>query len=90
MTKREGQKAAYKTIKKGDLVILAWWDNPDLKIVLESIGDADMFVTVDPGTVALYLGKQAVTRGADKFKVDLVMSQGFVGWVYNDELTPYT
>jgi hypothetical protein len=80
----------YDALKPGDIVALSWWDNPEIRVAIESLEDPDSFIDTEPGTLALYLGKVMLSRRDDAYPVDVVMSQGFVGWVYDDEMTPQT
>lgn len=90
MTKKQKLRQLYDDLKPGDVVALSWWDNPELRVAVESLTDPDDFIDTEPGTLALYLGRSMLPRGENSFLVDVVMTQGFVGWVYDDEMTPQT
>jgi hypothetical protein len=69
-----------KPAKGGDIILLLPSSIATSTVIVEAIGDRELFVELDSGSLAILIKRHK--------NISIVMTAGFIGWVYNDEWIP--
>jgi len=69
-----------KPAKCGDIILLLPSSIATSTVIVEAIGDRELFVELDSGSLAILIKRHK--------NISIVMTAGFIGWVYNDEWIP--